>query len=141
MDSNYFIDDGLPYPYVRLMFRLIDITIIGCLFLFCGIIITKIVEYLMPKFDLEKYKKKNILLIFIELCFYVGIISVTHYFIRKITKSNFLRFFDGLYGYENKRVWEARRGFILVIGIMTFHIQFLQKLKYFVNDRIHLLSI
>ena len=132
----YIFRDGKQYPYIRLLIRVADISIIGSYYLIMGIFIAKISEKLLPKFDEEKYKKKKILPYLFELFIYVSIIMVTAYILRKMIRLGYVRFFNGLYGYNNFRVSEARGGVILAFAIITFHTEFQKKLKYFVNERI-----
>ena len=64
--NNYIFDNGLPHPYKRLGFRLIDVGIIGIIYLTSGIVITRLTEYILPDFDLEKYNQKYTITLFLE---------------------------------------------------------------------------
>lgn len=137
--SNYSINNGLPYPYRRLIIRIVDIGIIGMVYLVIGICITKFIEKkVMYKFDKEKYEKKYTLTLILEVFLYVWIIVNTHYFLRKIMKYDTFRFFGGLYGYNNNKTAEMRGGVILSIAIIKFHVEFIKKLEYLVNERLKL---
>ena len=136
---NYIFDNGKPHPYKRLGLRLVDIGLIGIVFITSGIVITRLTEYVLPDFELEKYKKKYTITLVLEMFLYVWIIAITQYFIRKIMKLKSFQIFDGLYGYQSTRVREARGGFMIMLGIMIFNDQFKKKLYYLVHDRLHFL--
>ena len=136
--EKYSLNNNLPYPYRRLIIRIFDIGVIGIVYIIFGILITKIVEKIMPKFNKEKYKKKGTIKLILEIFLYVWIITITHYTIRKIMKYNLFRFFGGLYGYNNNKTREVHGGVILSLAILSFHIEFIKKLNYLVNDRLQL---
>ena len=137
--SNYSLNNGFPYPYRRLIIRIVDIGIIGMVYLVIGICITKFIDKkVMYKFDKEHYEKKYTLTLILEVFIYVWIIVNTHYFLRKIMKYNIFRFFGGLYGYNNNKTSEMKGSVILSIAIIKFQVQFIKKLEYLVNERLKL---
>ena len=136
---NYIFDNGKPHPYKRLGLRLVDIGLIGIVFITSGIIITRLTEYVLPEFDLEKYKKRYTITLVLEMFLYIWLIAITQYFIRKIIRLKPLQLFHGFYGYDSNRVSEARGGFMIMLGIMIFNEQFNKKLYYLVNDRLYFL--
>lgn len=144
--SSIFIDDK-PYPYHRLIIRLLDISVLGNVYLLGGIITALLIEYIMPKFDKKKYDKKNILLLYLEIVIYTACIMITAFFLRKIINLGHFRFFgcpsgpgtcvpEVHCGYDRRRVSESRGGAIIAFAIIIFHTQFKKKLKYLVNNRI-----
>ena len=136
---DYIFDDGLPHPYKRLGLRLIDVGIIGIVYITAGIVITRLTEYFLPVFDLEKYEKKYTITLFLEMFLYIWLIAITQYLIRKIMRLKSFQIFDGLYGYDSNRVTEARGGFMIMLGIMIFNDEFNKKIYYLVHDRLHFL--
>lgn len=129
--------DGKPNPYLRLILRLSHIAVLGNVYLLGGIITAIIIDSILPKFDQEKYDKKNVIIVYLEVFFYASLIMATAYFLRKLIKTGIFRFIpQGFYGYDNTRVREAHGGVILAFSVITFHSEFRKKIEYLINNRV-----
>ena len=70
------IHDNRPYPYKRLFLRLIDVCILGIFYFIGGVIISKILTHIFPKYTEEEYNEVSTPILTIELMLHASLIML-----------------------------------------------------------------
>tara|TARA_B100002051_G_scaffold246080_1_gene253916 strand:+ start:314 stop:706 length:393 start_codon:yes stop_codon:yes gene_type:complete len=112
--------------------KMVDISLLGVYYLFGGIILSLIIDKLFPVYDEEVYRNKPLLEIFLEICLNISLIMIIVYILRNIVgKIPFP--FDGVAGYDHKRVSEIKGGILIAFAIITFQPKFKNKITLLIN--------
>jgi predicted membrane protein len=115
----------------EIIFRIIkifDIGYITALYLILGIILAKIFDNYLGKFDEEEEDKKPIWKIILEIILYSWVIGVTIYIVRNIV-SMIPSPFDGIQGFNHLRVKELSTAFTFSITFMFYQDYYQKKIK------------
>ena len=71
---------------MKLLIKIITISLLGIYYFFGGVFISETTEYILPKYNEEKYVSKNTFILLSELLFSFSIIVTLVYFLRYIIK-------------------------------------------------------
>lgn len=100
-------------------FRIIkslSIALLGVYYLVGGVIISEMIEYILPKYNEEEYKKQNSLKIFLEIALSASIIVVFVYFLRLVIKL-LPSPFENVDGFKMKQLKEINGTVILAYAL------------------------
>jgi len=100
-------------------FRIIkslSIALLGVYYLVGGVIISEMIEYILPKYNEEEYKKQNSLKIFLEIALSAYIIVVFVYFLRLVIKL-LPSPFENVDGFKMKQLKEINGTVILAYAL------------------------
>lgn len=100
-------------------FRIIkslSIAILGVYYLVGGVIISEIIEYILPKYNEEEYKKQSSLKIFLEIALSASIIVIFVYFLRLLIK-RLPSPFENVDGFKMKQLKEINGTVILAYAL------------------------
>ena len=100
-------------------FRIIkslSIAILGVYYLVGGVIISEMIEYILPKYNEEEYKKQSSLKIFLEIALSASIIVIFVYFLRLLIK-RLPSPFENVDGFKMKQLKEINGTVILAYAL------------------------
>lgn len=100
-------------------FRIIkslSIALLGVYYLVGGVIISEMIEYILPKYNEEEYKKQNSLKIFLEIALSASIIVIFVYFLRLVIKL-LPSPFENVDGFKMKQLKEINGTVILAYAL------------------------
>ena len=118
---------------IRLI-KCIDISLIGIYYLFFGIILSLIINFVIGSSSNIKNKKKlkKKLYLLKRIVIRTSLIMISIYFIRQIIKR--IPFpLEGFYGYDSKRVKELQGGVIVSFSILSLQSDYLIDIKNLIN--------
>tara|TARA_B100000902_G_C26905238_1_gene714117 strand:- start:294 stop:674 length:381 start_codon:yes stop_codon:yes gene_type:complete len=106
--------------------KLLDISLLGIYYFFGGILVSLLINKLLPKYDEEKYKKITLVQLIFEISLNVSFIMVSAYFLRKIVQH--IPFpLNGYYGYDHNRVSELKGGILISFAIISYQLNLKNK--------------
>ena len=94
----------------------LSIALLGVYYLVGGVIISEMIEYILPKYNEEEYKKQNSLKIFLEIALSASIIVVFVYFLRLVIKL-LPSPFENVDGFKMKQLKEINGTVILAYAL------------------------
>jgi len=100
-------------------FRIIkslSIALLGVYYLVGGVIISEMIEYILPKYNEEEYKKQSSLKIFLEIALSASIIVIFVYFLRLLIK-RLPSPFENVDGFKMKQLKEINGTVILAYAL------------------------
>jgi hypothetical protein len=124
--------DNKKHPYKRFTLKMIDISIIGIMYLIGGLLIATFVEYIFPVYDDIKYRQIELYKLILEIFGTVSLVMIAAYFLRHtiyIIPSPF----DSWYGYNHSKVSEVKGGVIIAFSIFLLANNFKEKIRMMVK--------
>ena len=94
----------------------LSIALLGVYYLVGGIIISEIIEYILPKYNEEEYKKQSSLEIFLEIALTASIIVIFVYILRLIIK-RLPSPFENVEGFKMEQLKEINGTVILAYSL------------------------
>jgi len=94
----------------------LSIALLGVYYLVGGVIISEMIEYILPKYNEEEYKKQSSFKIFLEIALSASIIVVVVYFLRLIIK-RLPSPFENMDGFKMKQLKEINGTVILAYAL------------------------
>ena len=112
--------------------KLLDISLLGIYYFFGGLLVSLLINKLLPKYDEEKYKKITIVQLIFEISLNVSFIMVSAYFLRKIVQH--IPFpLNGYYGYDHNRVSELKGGVLISFAIISYQLNLKNKVDLLIS--------
>ena len=109
--------------------KILDIGYITAIYFILGIILAKLCDKHLGKFDEKKANKKSIFQHVIELILYLWFIGVVIYIIRNLVP--LIPFpLEGVYGFKHLKVKELTTATVFSISFMYFQVYYQNKIKY-----------
>jgi hypothetical protein len=109
--------------------KILDIGYVTAIYFILGLILAKICDKKLGKFDKKKASKKSIFQHMIELILYLWFIGVVIYIIRNLVP--LIPFpLEGIYGFKHLKVKELTSATIFSISFMYFQVYYQNKIKY-----------
>jgi vacuolar-type H+-ATPase subunit I/STV1 len=97
--------------------KMIDIFILGNLYLFFGVLVSSAInKYIAKPYDPKKSKLRN----FLQLIYETGVIMVSVYLIRILVKHGIPNPLDGIQGFDSRRVSENNGGVVLAFAFLMY---------------------
>ena len=116
--------------------KILDIGYVTAIYFILGLILAKICDKKLGKFDKKKASKKSIFQHMIELILYLWFIGVVIYIIRNLVP--LIPFpLEGIYGFKHLKVKELTSATIFSISFMYFQVYYQNKIKY-IFSKIHI---
>jgi hypothetical protein len=113
--------------------KIIDIGYITAIYLILGILLAKICDKYLGKFDVNKEKKKPLYKSILELILYFWFIGIIIYVVRNIVP--LIPFpLNGIYGFDHMKVKEVTSTATFIIVFLYFQNHYQQKIKYIFNE-------
>ena len=112
--------------------KLLDISLLGMYYFFGGILVSVLIDKLLPKYDDQIYKQKSLLQIILEISLNVSLIMISAYFLRKIVQH--IPFpLNGYYGYDHNRVSELKGGVLISFAIISYQLNLKNKVDLLIS--------
>lgn len=109
--------------------KILDIGYITSIYFLLGIILAKMCDKKLGKFDEKKAEKKSISQHIIELILYLWFIGVVIYIVRNLVP--LIPFpLEGVYGFKHLNVKEVTSAAVFTISFMYFQVYYQNKIKY-----------
>jgi len=109
--------------------KILDIGYITVIYFILGLILAKLFDKYLGKFDKNKEDKKSILRSILELSLYLWFIGIVIYVVRNIVP--LIPFpLNGVYGFDHLRVKEVTSATVFIISFMYFQQYYQDKIKY-----------
>lgn len=109
--------------------KILDIGYITIIYFILGLILAKICDKKLGKFDEKKASKKTIFQHIFELILYLWFIGVVIYIIRNLVP--LIPFpLEGVYGFKHLKVKELTSATVFSISFMYFQVYYQNKIKY-----------
>jgi len=109
--------------------KILDIGYVTMIYFIIGLILAKICDKKLGKFDEKKASEKSIYQHMFELILYLWFIGVVIYIIRNLVP--LIPFpLDGVYGFKHLKVKELTSATIFSISFMYFQVYYQNKIKY-----------
>jgi hypothetical protein len=109
--------------------KIVDIGYITIIYFILGLILAKLCDKYLGKFDENKENNKSILRSILELSLYLWFIGVIIYVVRNIVP--LIPFpLDGMYGFKHLKVKEVTTATVFIISFMYFQEHYQDKIKY-----------
>ena len=109
--------------------KILDIGYITSLYFILGIILAKMCDKYLGKFDEKIEKKKPIFQSVVELILYLWFISVVVYIVRNVIP--LIPFpLNGIYGFDHLKVKEVTSATVFSISFIYFQQYYQEKIKY-----------
>ena len=109
--------------------KILDIGYITTIYFILGLILAKICDKKLGKFDEKKASKKTIFQHIFELILYLWFIGVVIYIIRNLVP--LIPFpLEGVYGFKHLKVKELTSATVFSISFMYFQVYYQNKIKY-----------
>ena len=109
--------------------KILDIGYITAIYFLLGIVLAKICDKKLGKFDEKKAGKKSISRHIIELILYLWFIGVVIYIVRNLVP--LIPFpLEGVYGFKHLKVKEVTSAAVFTISFMYFQVYYQNKIKY-----------
>ena len=124
--------DDAPFTAAFLATKIADIGLTGIYFFVLGIFFAKLFDVIYGKFDKNNYGKQPLFWVFLEIVGHLFLISVVAYALRNIVE-RIPSPFDGLAGFQHKRLKELEGGHIMAVVLVLFQKNLHDKIKYFVS--------
>ncbi len=106
------------------LFKIIDISMIGILYLLLGIISALFINNLLYQKEFEdKNERRSSIFYVLKILIRTSFIMISAYLIRNIIMKVPV-FFDGIYGYKHTRIKELSGGVIIAFSIISFQPQY-----------------
>jgi len=116
--------------------KILDIGYVTAIYFILGLVLAKLCDKKLGKFDSKKDSKKSIYLHMIELILYLWFIGVVIYIIRNLVP--LIPFpLDGVYGFKHLNVKELTSATVFSISFMYFQVYYQNKIKY-IFSKIHI---
>lgn len=109
--------------------KIMDIGYIGITYFTLGLVLSRSVDSFLGVFDKEKEDKKSFLRHILEVFFIIWSFSIITYFIRNIAEL-LPSPFDGIYGFEHKRVKELGSASVFVFVFLYFQSYYKEKFTF-----------
>jgi len=109
--------------------KILDIGYITAIYFILGIILAKLCDKYLGKFEEKKADKKSIFQHIIELSLYLWFIGVVIYIVRNLVP--LIPFpLEGIYGFKHLKVKELTTATVFSISFMYFQVYYQNKIKY-----------
>jgi len=109
--------------------KILDIGYITVIYVMLGIILARLCDKKLGKFDEKKAKEKSIFQHLIELILLLWFIGVVIYIVRNLVP--LIPFpLDGYYGFKHLKVKELTSATFFTISFMYFQVYYQNKIKY-----------
>jgi hypothetical protein len=109
--------------------KILDIGYITSLYFILGIILAKLCDKYLGKFDEKNEKKKTLFQSVVELILYLWFISVVVYIVRNVIP--LIPFpLNGIYGFDHLKVKEVTSATVFSISFIYFQQHHQEKIKY-----------
>jgi hypothetical protein len=109
--------------------KILDIGYITAIYFTLGLILAKLCDKKLGKFDEKKASKKSIFQHMFELFLYLWFIGVVIYIIRNLVP--LIPFpLEGVYGFKHLKVKELTSATVFSIAFMYFQVYYQNKIKY-----------
>ena len=97
---------------------MINIAIVGNYFFFSGVIMSILINAIMPSFDEKDKKKKKTIVLFGEIVLNIALIMIIAYILRNVIEL-IPSPLEGVAGYEQSRLKELSGGVVLAFSILV----------------------
>jgi hypothetical protein len=109
--------------------KILDIGYVTAIYFILGLILAKLCDKKLGKFDEKKASKKSIFQHMFELILYLWFIGVVIYIIRNLVP--LIPFpLEGVYGFKHLKVKELTSATVFSIAFMYFQVYYQNKIKY-----------
>ena len=98
--------------------KMINIAIVGNYFFFSGVIMSILINAIMPSFDEKDKKKKKTIVLFGEIVLNIALIMIIAYILRNVIEL-IPSPLEGVAGYEQSRLKELSGGVVLAFSILV----------------------
>jgi|SaaInlV_165m_DNA_1040744.scaffolds.fasta_scaffold25039_1 hypothetical protein len=113
--------------------KMIDISLLGIYYLIGGILLSNLINRIMPDYNKEEYDSKSKIQIILELFANTILIMISAYILRNIVA--LVPFpLDGVYGYNHSIVKEVSGGVIISFAVIVLQSSFKRKLEHVVEQ-------
>lgn len=109
--------------------KIIDIGFVTAIYFIIGLILAKLCDKKLGKFDKKKADKKSIFQHIFELILYLWFIGVIIYIVRNLVP--LIPFpLDGIYGFKHLAVKEVTSATVFSVAFIYFQVYYQNKIKY-----------